>query len=237
MNIEQVSEVVRGCGYRKPDSFYLRGSLERSCTSLPFELTICKCCGEGIRQTRGWRKVNLFSLLNQGCDDAECVLNKDNLSPDDIDFLLWVGKAHYSVESFVVESFRMGVSKKIGKTKTGNPSLPKDFILGQSRVLLAQPEAYAQYKGMQKEMVAGVFAVFVPARLEYVVDPDKLDQIEYQQRLEKLEDQGAKLIELGNPISSHPMSSIYESSTGNKIISVPPTETLMNILWEGQNDI
>jgi len=86
------------------------------------------------------------------------------------DFLMWVGANNYpTVQDFVDEINLMGVCKRIGR-------VPKDLVIGKSRVFLAHDNGIAG-EGF-------IFGYFVPTALEYVCDddsqiPDHLrDQVE-----------------------------------------------------------
>jgi hypothetical protein len=75
-------------------------------------------------------------------------------SPKALDYLQWVGAAHYeNVDEFIDEAERLGVSKRIGK-------YPTDLILGESRIFLAHDD------GLVGE--GFVFGYYVPNRLEYL---------------------------------------------------------------------
>lgn len=53
-------ETKRGCGYRKVGGLYLVGSgIGSPCDRLPFELTVCPCCSQGVKQSRGWTWIDV----------------------------------------------------------------------------------------------------------------------------------------------------------------------------------
>ena len=61
-------EAKRGCGYRKagPDGtgLYLMGEITWSvCERLPFPLTVCPCCGAGVKHTRAFRWIEPTKLF------------------------------------------------------------------------------------------------------------------------------------------------------------------------------
>ena len=71
------------------------------------------------------------------------------------DYLMWVGYSGYpTIESFVSEAQRLGVSKRISR-------LPKDLIPGESRILLAHDE------GIKGDAV--IFGYFVVESAETIV--------------------------------------------------------------------
>ncbi len=58
------NESKRGCGYRKQGGLYLMaGGPSAECGKLPLELTVCPCCGAGIKPARGWTWVNAEALF------------------------------------------------------------------------------------------------------------------------------------------------------------------------------
>jgi hypothetical protein len=177
-------EAKRGCGYRKVGGLYLVSSAGGiSCCRLPIPLTVCPCCGEGIKQARGWVWVNPTKLL----PPAPC-LNASGTTQlvergmtrqlvacpgsDPAHFgeragMLWVGKAFYPTAGhFTHEANTMGVSRRI-------KALPQGFKLGEQWVLLAHPEACAD--GETK--IAGVFLIFKPQRLEKIVTQSMYDAL------------------------------------------------------------
>jgi hypothetical protein len=57
-------EQKRGCGYRQVGGLYLvSGKLSAPCDRLPFELSVCPCCGAGVKFTRGFTWIEPFKLL------------------------------------------------------------------------------------------------------------------------------------------------------------------------------
>lgn len=62
------AEAKRGCGYRKVGGLYLvAGKTGAACCKLPLPLTVCPCCGQGIKQTRGWTWVDPSKLMAGEC--------------------------------------------------------------------------------------------------------------------------------------------------------------------------
>jgi hypothetical protein len=163
------AEAKRGCGFRKVGGLYLvcdGGGV--ACCRLPIPLTVCPCCGEGVKQARGWVWVNPRKLLPA----APCVADPQtsimvtlgcpgsNLANfGERAGLLWVGKQFYPTPAhFSHEASRQGVSRRI-------KALPQGFKLGEQWVLLAHPEACAN----GEEKTPGVFLIFKPQRLEKIV--------------------------------------------------------------------
>jgi hypothetical protein len=133
-------EAKRGCSYRRCGGLYLvGGGLSTPCDRMPYPLDRCRTCGGGVKFTRGhqWLQPDFFSvhdtgteLAPVGCrDDSACPVcrNRDDFGPH---LLLWIGRAHYSPESYLKESREMGVSRRI-------PAIPKGLVLGETWVLLA----------------------------------------------------------------------------------------------------
>jgi hypothetical protein len=71
-----------------------------------------------------------------------------------LDLLMWIGSGNYTIESFIAEAEKQGVSKRIGK-------IPTTLALGETRVFLATDEGY---KGD-----AVIFGYFIPQGIEQLV--------------------------------------------------------------------
>lgn len=129
-------EGPRGCGYRK-DGVYLVGDGNMEpCERLPMELTVCPCCGQGHKPSRGWTHIHPRTLfaddadpqcwllgarpegltlgeLYRGHNHAACAMCDPPVGRHG---LMWVGSGHYSPESFIKEAQAVGVSKRIPPT-------------------------------------------------------------------------------------------------------------------------
>ena len=154
-------EQRRLCGWRRVGGLYLCGEyISVSCDRLPLPLTTCPVCGQGIKVSRGFTKINPLRLW--GTHDQEVrVFNKepdrsmvdgplhvtkrictDRIRPchvcdpqDQPAFIMLVGAGNYKTpEDFLDEAGRMGISKRI-------PHIPKDLELGRTIVYLAHPKA------------------------------------------------------------------------------------------------
>jgi hypothetical protein len=180
--IEDRYDRKRGCGWRKPGGIYLVGSGEGfPCGRLPIELTVCPCCGEGIRPMRtGLTYVDGDKLKQQkpcesgaeGCPHCPLsdafTLGKTGL--------VWVGGAYYPTpESFIAEAKEQGISRRL-------PGFPKNFKVGETWVFLAHRKAVPATGDAPEK--PGVFYVFKPTAIEYVVkgdeDPEKLERRQRQ---------------------------------------------------------
>lgn len=200
--ITTVVEGKRGCGYRKEGGLYLRSDgIGRFCGALPIPLDVCPTCHAGIKPARGWTWVNLATLaavrgcgLNdlanrgparstqEGCGD--CPIADAKIQEVG---LLWIGEKYYpNIASFTKEAGEMGLSRRI-------TMIPKRFKLGETWVALAHRKAIGGglADAGEPEFKAGIFHVFKPARIEYVVKPD--DDAE---KLAKLEARGLTLVKV-----------------------------------------
>lgn len=131
-------EPRRGCGFRKIGGLYLvAGGLGAPCDRMPFPLDRCRTCGGGIKFTRGhtWLQPDFFQRhdAHECTDGRQCPVcrNCEDFGPH---LLLWVGRGHYSPESYLDESHRLGVSRRLS-------ALPKGLVVGETWVLLAHPDA------------------------------------------------------------------------------------------------
>jgi len=163
-------EAERGCGYRKVGGLYLCGEgPTMACDRLPYELKVCPTCGSGIRFSRGWRWLNWHKYAGIHSDECDCaVIDCPICEPIEKAFygLLFAGESFYTPESFVRESMRIGVSKRIAAP-------PKGLELGKTWVLIAHIRACGERQSEEPpfniEPVPGVFYAFRPQRLELLI--------------------------------------------------------------------
>jgi hypothetical protein len=202
MNIRTVIERKRGCGFRVPGGIYLRtDGMGRVCGALPIELTVCPTCHHGIKPARGWTWINIAELAAvRGChyqEDDEKGCGNCPIADAQIQVagLLWVGEKFYKTPAeFSKESADMGISRRI-------TMVPKNFKLGETWVALAHRKAIPSSKELVEHQLGvepsdleykpGIFHIFKPSRIEYVVKSDDSDE-----KLEKLEKRGFTLIKV-----------------------------------------
>lgn len=177
-------EARRGCGFRKVGGLYLVGSGGgHGCDRLPIPLVVCPCCGQGIKQTRGWTWVDVAALT--GGDHQACLnaaVAGTELRPGSCHCpqfcplcwnvqgmgkagLVWIGTQFYAtIEAFEAEAKTLGVSRRIA-------ALPRGFELGKSWVLFAHPRGIIQAKGdLAAGYVPAIFRVWKPERIERIYD-------------------------------------------------------------------
>jgi hypothetical protein len=203
--IEDRVEGERGCGYRKPGGLYLiSGGPAVACGKLPIPLSVCPCCGNGIKPTRGWTWVNGTALaaekvcdrdpgvFHSGCITHPC-FGCPLAAPMGRVGLLWIGEAFYKTpEDFCRESQEMGLSRRIS-------AVPRDFVLGATWVWLAHRKTIKTSDGT---FTPGVFRVFKPERIEYVVKGD-----ESEDELQRMTDRGLTLVRVHRANQTQPMFS------------------------------
>jgi len=133
-------EPIRGCGFRKVGGVYLIGTgMAVPCDRLPLPLEVCPVCGQGIKVTTGFTTIsptNLFGGEHKNCSDIapkSCPVCNPEIAEEKA-VLMWVGSKFYSPQSFIEESEKMGVSKRI-------PFIPKDLNIGEAWIYLAHKEA------------------------------------------------------------------------------------------------
>lgn len=159
-------ERERGCGYRKSGGIYLvTGVTSGSCGKLPYPLSVCPCCGGGVKFSRGftWITSDLFTGLSclfekNGC--GNCVLNQEGEGLG----LMWVGERYYhSPQDFQREAGTMGISKRISQ-------VPHKFKVGKTWIALAHIKAISFINPDQSvTFTPGVFMLFRPTAIEYIV--------------------------------------------------------------------
>lgn len=191
MNIQTLFETKRGCGYRKPGGLYLIGGSSSSpCCKLPYLLSVCRCCGQGVKPSRGFTWIN--SHLFSGC-----IAIGDNYcygcpgACDDMRMgLMWVGEKYCPTPGdFAKEANFLGVSKRIAQ-------LPKDVEPGKTWVALAHRKAVPHYQDQPDGSVVvlcepGVFMFFKVQAVQYVVTGK-----ESQDQLERLSKRGIELVDV-----------------------------------------
>ena len=197
-------ELIRGCGFRRVGGLYLCGEyIEVPCDRLPMPLTVCPVCGQGIKVSRGFTKINPHRLFgkHRDCDDRgpyPCFMCEPKDEPA---FIMGVGAGYYKTpEVFLDEATSMGISKRI-------PFIPKGLELGKTVIYLAHPKAcevkvapaLQQAMGIleeartkqprlleteRNEKKLGIFCAFIPKRVEKLIWESELTD-EKRERLEK----------------------------------------------------
>lgn len=180
--VEIIQEHRRLNGYRKPDKggvgVYLTsiGHYNR-CERLPWPLTVCPVCGEGIRPARSYRWIDPRMLFNpalepkcdpyrHGHDHWFCPVCKPDLTPKAM--LMWVGEKFYRTpDNFMEEARKWGISKKV-------PHIPRGLEIGVSGVFLAHKRAILV---ADRDPKPGIFTYFVPQQVDLVVESKPLCMI------------------------------------------------------------
>lgn len=185
MEIKTVVDSERGCGYRKGGGFYLMGGqLSQPCGRMPFPLSICPCCNQGIKPTRGFTWLDTLPLVDasqQACDASHCVQCPLGGKAGRWG-LIWIGGKFYARPSdFVKEAAIQGISRRLP-----NGHIPKGLEVGKTWILLAHREAIwpKPETGQAPEDVkpiAAIFSAFIPHEIQYVVKGDETE--EYLQAL------------------------------------------------------
>jgi len=195
-------EQKRLCGWRLVDGLYLCGEFISSpCDRMPFPLTVCPVCGQGIKVSRGFTQVNPYQLwgIHRDCKDhfRPCFLCDPQDEPS---YIMSVGEKYYKTpQDFVKEAMAMGISKRI-------PFIPKGLELGKTVIYLAHPKACEvkepvvlqqamaiveeaqtnQPRLLETEKVTkalGIFCAFIPKRVEKLIwesqaTPEELEKLE-----------------------------------------------------------
>jgi hypothetical protein len=171
--IHIAKEAKRGCGFRVPGGLYMvSDGPSLTCGRLPIPLTVCGTCGHGWKPSRGWTWVDADALLSDApaCTNAgrKCktcpfgVMEQAGLGKAG---LLWVGESFYATPGhFNREADRLGISRRVH-------AIPREFVLGETYVLLAHRKAIMQPVRMGRELsfTPGIFRIFKPKRLEIIV--------------------------------------------------------------------
>jgi hypothetical protein len=195
-------EARRGCGFRKIGGTYLvSGAGGVECDRLPIPLTVCPCCGVGIKQARGWTWIDPAAIVagvHPNCaDDFACPLC---MAPHELGKsagLLWIGEKFYKTpEAFEREAGMLGISRRIA-------SIPRNFKVGETWILLAHPKSIdcqdcrgASITITSKTMgpcptcegagrLAGIFHVWRPQRIEKIFPESARDSEEVSEEIRR----------------------------------------------------
>lgn len=187
--VKQVIEPKRGCGYRKGGGLYFRNDgAAADCGKLPIPLTVCPHCGAGIKFSRSPQWIMGSLLTDAKCKNEDCTCPIGRIYPGEKYLLVWIGEKHYPMpDDFLNESHKLGISRRI-------KSVPTGFEVGKTRVFLAHAKAImeADPDNLEKMIYTkGVFASFIPTRIEYVVKGD-----ESEDELNALEKRGLSLVQV-----------------------------------------
>ena len=185
----------RGCGWRDPGGLYLvTEGAARGCGLMPFPLTKCCACGQGVKPSRGWTWIEpamLFDQAPQFCEQSQCescpmaVPRRLTLGRAG---LLWCGTRYYpKPEHWLQETIEQGVSRRIS-------GLPRGFEVGKTWVYMAhrdvERDLFNAHNLEETDDVTGAIVyVFLPTAVEYVVRGD-----ESEEQLEQLEERGITLV-------------------------------------------
>jgi hypothetical protein len=192
-------EAARGCGYRKGGGIYLvAGKLGFPCGKLPIPLVVCPCCNQGIKATRGFTWVSGQLIKEAQCSRAgeagENCIGCGKAYSQERYGLLWVGEKFYATPgAFAAEAVAQGISRRIS-------AIPRDFKVGETWILLGHRKAVKGTAVVDagdspvetvEEWFPGVFQIFLPERIEYVVKGTETDE-----ELEALEKRGLTLVKV-----------------------------------------
>jgi hypothetical protein len=207
MSVRVSCEAKRGCGFRQPGGTYLvSNGIGIDCDLLPVELTVCPVCHGGIKPSRGWTWVEPDPLLPHHATEwgvvnsdthPGCPLNAEGLLGERCG-LLWIGEAFYATpHDWIAEGKRLGFSRRI-------PAVPRGFKVGETWVLTAHRHAIVELHYDEPLRVAedgtaepkpetkpGIFHIWMPSAIEYVVTGDETDE-----RLAELEARGLDLVQV-----------------------------------------
>ena len=199
----KISNSKRGCGYLKPDSFYLRGEMSAFGTLPPF-VRFVKPIRFLEKHFRGPANINgiQFEISRSPQTNPSNELSKhivrlkkrkgkeENLKSlghiDEawvFDILMWVGESYYKTpESFIKECQTMGISKKISSKST-----PPRIIPGITKLYVVHPRALKE----GNEYVPGVIGYSYLTRCVYTKGdtdiPKWVDNLEKIKRIDVVE--------------------------------------------------
>ena len=160
LNIRESHEEERGCGFRQGGGIYLvSGNLGEPCAKMPIEMTVCPCCNQGIKPARGftWVTHEIVSEAPCSADMGDCRQCHGLCGTPKKLGLIWVGGKYYPTPmDFTHEANTMGVSRRI-------PQVPKDFVVGETVILIAHRECSFPNEDGDGELKPGIFRTFIPS--------------------------------------------------------------------------
>lgn len=179
IEIKEVIDHERGCGWRKEGGIYMMSSgISMPCGKLPIPLDVCPCCSAGIKPSRGWTWFNPRPFVENVPCTADrkichsCILN----TPPDKAGLQWIGEKFYPTPAdWLKEAHELGVSRRVSM-------IPKNFEVGKTWIFAAHRKCIADGEDKWK---AGIFHIWRPDRIEYVTNGK-----ETQEELEALVKRG-----------------------------------------------
>ena len=131
MSVSVMVRAERGCGFRNTRGYYLcGGGMEVHCHRLPLPIPVCEACKrplivpirgiQRIEPNKVWTLCPEWQDLSYPCHLVKC----PSCFPPEKAYVVWVGESFYETpNSFVDESRRMGISRKI-------PFVPDDLKVG-----------------------------------------------------------------------------------------------------------
>lgn len=153
------------------------------CERLPMEIPECETCGNTLEFFRGIKRINPALLFGE-CDHPEHECHIDTCficDPPEHGWLMWVGEQYYTMQSFIEEAQRHGISKRIAR-------IPTDMENGD-RVYLAYRKCFKHKKRdragrWRDDYSPGIFFAFTITDLQKVLSqnakPEEIAESELQ---------------------------------------------------------
>jgi hypothetical protein len=194
-------ETRRGCGFRKEGGLYfVSSSAMDPCGNLPIQLVVCPLCHAGIKFSRGFTWLDLDLLVRDKIlhEALKCMNPYCNSCPANGSWgrkvgLIWIGEMYYPTPSrYINEVVQMGFSRRIKQ-------VPKNFKLGEDVIALGHRKTIWKNgfpgceKGEHGKFYPGIFLIFKPERIEYIIHQDGSDD---PKKLQRLADRGIKLVKV-----------------------------------------
>ncbi len=194
-------EQRRGCGFRKEGGLYfVSGSAMAPCQNLPVQLSVCPVCHHGIHPSRGFTWLDIDPIIQdkvtkegRRCYENYCETCPANGHHGSRIGLIWIGEKYYPTTShYITEAGQMGFSRRISQ-------VPREFKLGEDVIALAHRKAIwsnglpESERGKHGQFSPGIFLIFKPERIEYIVHNDGSDD---PVKLERLVKRGITLIKV-----------------------------------------
>jgi len=186
--VKVVHDHQRGCGWRDPMSegalYMMAEGRGMICGRLPIPLDVCPCCGTGFKQSRGFTWIDAQKVFRFAIGETECpTAEQDEVCPLAATMqgfiekmgLIWIGKKYYATPKiFMDELDQQGMSRRI-------PAVPNDFVVGETWVCLAHPNALLEPVkfGEKEKRGSAIVVITKPTEIQVVcTEETSQDQVD-----------------------------------------------------------
>ena len=176
----------------------------QSCHRLPFELSVCPTCSQGVKPARGWTWIDAINLFSPSCGERllkdtayegmelvntsdthclDCVVCRPSLLVPDKEFK-GTAPEHFGMSGliWIGEKFYPTPESFIEEANVLGVSrrisvVPNGFVLGETRVFFAHRLAVEDDDNPAVDKRhPGIFEAFMPTSIDYVIKGEETDE-------------------------------------------------------------